>query len=252
MIPIPKTMVKIVNDFLQLSQGSELYVFERGDPDRIVDPETETEIQLYDDEGNPVTQPVVSNGSGKFRYYVESGGKYDLWSPDDTVSPLEPWEAVDSDFVGEDAQEKVDTHNADTTSVHGIDNTADLATQVDAQTYANDAAELAIETVEDYVDAPATTNVQTGTTYTPITGDELNVIVEFTNNSLVTITLPNNVFVENAEIEFCALGTAGATFVAGVGVTLKSPGSLVSLPQNCSAVARYKGSGVWILGGALA
>lgn len=115
----------------------------------------------------------------------------------------------------------------------------------------NDSADSTLDSAIAYVDAPITTNVKTGTSYTIISSDAGNVIVELTNNSLVTITLPATGFVTNAQVEFCALGTAGVTFIAGSGASIDSAGGLVDLEQNCTAVARHRGSGEWLLAGAL-
>ena len=110
-----------------------------------------------------------------------------------------------------------------------------------------------VDSANAYTDAPTTTNVQTGTSYTPVDGDQLNIIVELTNNSEVTITLPDEpTFEEGAQIEFCALGIAGATFVAGSGATVDSAGGLVDLEQDCYATARHRGGGQWHLAGQLA
>ena len=154
-------------------------------------------------------------------------------------------------------------HNALATAINAIEAELGLSPSGSAATVAallvdlvtstelSEAADAALASANAYTDAAATTAVKTGTSYTPALGDQLNVIIELTNAGLVTVTLPNAVFAANAQIECVALGAAGAVFVAGSGASVAAPGGNLDLPQNCSAIARYRGTGAWLLSGAL-
>ena len=221
MIPIPKTMVKIVDDFLQLSQGSELYVFERGEPGRDVDIETETEIQLYEANGDTVVQPVSSNGSGKFPYYVQAAGKYDLYSPDDVIDALEPWEALDADIDAE------------------------------ILTLVNESAADTLELANAYTDEAPETIPIASATYTLQPGDELNVIIEATSASLQEIEIPAGQFGTNAQIAIDVIGAGGIEITAGGGVTIQSFGGFVNVDQYGSVIIRHRGANTYFLSGDL-
>lgn len=98
LIPIDKHLLRISGAFYPAA-GVPLYVVERGDPDRVIDPDdveaTETLVTVYEDwEGDSeATQPLISDASGTFRSYWVAAGSYDFYVPDDPGDPIQPWEA---------------------------------------------------------------------------------------------------------------------------------------------------------------
>ncbi len=96
--PISKTAISVAsNRSLSVQNGVQMWVVERGDPDRTIDPNdveaTETLVPVFSDQAGavPATQPLLSDADGKFRYYTY--GSVDLYMPADPVHPIEPWEA---------------------------------------------------------------------------------------------------------------------------------------------------------------
>lgn len=102
----------------------------------------------------------------------------------------------------------------------------------------------------------AAPNTQTGTSYTLVPGDD-GVVVEFSNGSAITATLPNN-----AAVGFsCLLVQVAAgqvTFVAAGGASLRQASSLTKTRAQWSVVTAYVrtnagGSAAeWVLAGDMA
>lgn len=100
LIPIMKKAISIRGSARALYAGSgkRLWVLERGDPARTIDPDnveaTETVIPLYSDPAgtHEVTQPVTSDSAGRWPYWMDAG-QVDLYCPDDPINPIEPWDA---------------------------------------------------------------------------------------------------------------------------------------------------------------
>lgn len=95
----------------------------------------------------------------------------------------------------------------------------------------------------------------TGTTHT-FDLDNANRVMEFSNSSAITVTIPPNssvAFPVGTWIEPHATGTGVVTIVAGDGVTLQSRGSLVALAgQFAVGGIRKVATNTWRLTGDLA
>lgn len=98
-------------------------------------------------------------------------------------------------------------------------------------------------------------NAQSGTTYTLVLTDADNV-VELTNASPITLTIPTNASVAfpiGKVIELHQGGAGTVTVAAAGGVTLQSRGALVDLAgQYAIAAVRKVGTNTWRLTGDLA
>jgi hypothetical protein len=101
----------------------------------------------------------------------------------------------------------------------------------------------------------ASINAQTGTTYTLVLGDANNV-VELTNGSAITMTIPPNssvAFAVGTVIEIHQGGAGTVTVTAGVGVTLLARGGLVDLAgEEAIAAIRKMATDTWRLTGDIA
>lgn len=97
-------------------------------------------------------------------------------------------------------------------------------------------------------------NAQTGTTYTPVLGDESK-LVTLSNAAAITVTLPQNsalAFPIGGRIDFVQLGAGKPTFAAGAGATVVGTPSL-GLRAQYSAVSAIKiSANGWLLVGDLA
>lgn len=136
------------------------------------------------------------------------------------------------------------THNADTTAVHGITDTAALDTVT-----ARNAAILAAQKIS--------INAQTGTTYQLVAGDYAgNILVRCTNASPITLTVPAHATVPNVVGIVVGIEQGGAgvvTIAAAGGVTINSLGSNLALSgQWAQAALINTAENVWSLVGALA
>lgn len=105
LVPIEKKAIGIAsNRTLYASKNERLWVLERGDPERTIDPDdveaTDTPVDVFADADatDPVSQPLYSDASGSYPYWIDSGS-VDYFLPDDPVSPLEPVEAVSGQDV---------------------------------------------------------------------------------------------------------------------------------------------------------
>jgi hypothetical protein len=99
-----------------------------------------------------------------------------------------------------------------------------------------------------------TTNSQSGTAYTFILGDT-GLLVETTNSSAVTLTVPPNssvAFQIGTTIALRQYGIGQATIAPGVGVTIRSRGSVYKLAdQYAEAVLTKRATDEWMLSGDL-
>lgn len=114
LVPLDKRLYRTnATQSLFVAPGKDLYVLERGTPGRTIDPEdvdaTETIVDVYDNPegtGSPLTQPLTAGASGGFPYWV-AHGSYDLYAPQDTTTPIQPWEAgTGLDYTPEDVANK--------------------------------------------------------------------------------------------------------------------------------------------------
>lgn len=75
-----------------------------------------------------------------------------------------------------------------------------------------------------------TFNAQTGTTYTPVSGDA-NKLITLSNASAITLTLPPSVFTAGQTFDIQQIGAGQVTFAQGSGVTITSTGATASAPK---------------------
>lgn len=73
-------------------------------------------------------------------------------------------------------------------------------------------------------------NAQTGTTYTPVSGDA-NKLITLSNASGITLTLPPSVFTAGQTFDIQQIGAGQVTFAQGSGVTITSTGATASAPK---------------------
>lgn len=99
-----------------------------------------------------------------------------------------------------------------------------------------------------------TVNAQTGTAYTLALADECS-LVELTNASAITLTVPPNASVAfpiGAQIVLAQGGTGQVTFAAGAGVTIKVRSSRLKIAgQEGLATLIKVDTNTWRLGGDL-
>lgn len=76
-----------------------------------------------------------------------------------------------------------------------------------------------------------TLNNQTGTTYTLVSADASNKLVELNNASAITLTLPPSVFSIGEQINVYQRGAGQVTFTQGSGVTIRSTGATSTAPK---------------------
>ena len=94
-------------------------------------------------------------------------------------------------------------------------------------------------------------NVQSGTTYTLVAADWLKV-VEFSNGSAITVTVPLNssvAFLVGTVIELFAAGAGQVTVAPAGGVTIRTSTGLKLFGQYSSAVLRKRATDEWVLSG---
>jgi hypothetical protein len=97
------------------------------------------------------------------------------------------------------------------------------------------------------------TNAQTGTTYTFVLTDANNTIVELSNASAITATIPLNssvAFPIGSQIQLLQTG-AGQVTVASGGTTLNGTPGLKLRAQWSSATLVKRGTDTWVLIGDL-
>jgi hypothetical protein len=210
-----------------------------------------TEVDAYADTSVPPGHTDAPQGSALATGTVDSTGTL-TFDDDDLVAGGRYVAAADVDGTWVYVQFNIDAATDDPVTQSELDAAIaalDLegVSQGEIQTLIDDSIEASEATTAENPEQ----NVQTGTTYTAVEADAGNFIVMLTNNSEVTVTLPSDL-TENDQIEFAAMGTAGATFVAGAGATVTAPGGLVDLPQNCRCTAWHLGAGEWLLAGPLA
>jgi hypothetical protein len=91
-------------------------------------------------------------------------------------------------------------------------------------------------------------------TYTLTTDDAMGFPVEMNSASAVSITVPPNAqpgFQKGAVVTVTQTGTGQITFVAGAGVTLRTPRSLTTRAQWSTVTLRQTTTNTWILSGDL-
>jgi hypothetical protein len=100
---------------------------------------------------------------------------------------------------------------------------------------------------------PLLTNAQTGTTYTFVLTDANNTIVELSNASAITATIPLNssvAFPIGSQIQLLQTGAGQVTVAAG-GTTLNGTPGLKLRTQWSSATLVKRGTDTWVLIGDL-
>jgi hypothetical protein len=125
-----------------------------------------------------------------------------------------------------------------------VDNTTDAAKPISTATQTALDAKAPIR---------RTLNAQTGTTYTPVIGDE-NLMVTLSNASAITVTLPQNsaaAFPVGAEVDFLWLGVGQPTFAAGTGATVNGTPGLKLRAQYSAATAKKISTNGWVIIGDL-
>lgn len=118
--------------------------------------------------------------------------------------------------VATDAAAALASHEADTTSVHGIADTGALVVQAQS------------------------VNAQTGTTYTLVAGDA-GKLVTLSNASAITLTVPQDsdaTIAVGTYVDLLQLGAGQVTVAAGTGATLRTSG------LTAKARAQYSRFGV--------
>ncbi len=151
--------------------------------------------------------------------------------------------ALNTDITG------LSNHLADTSDAHdasaiSVLDTAGNITATDAEAaFAEIAARLAAQTL----------NAQTGTTYTPVIGDNQK-LVTLSNASAITLTLPQDSSVAipiGSWIDFAQIGAGQVTFVAGSGATVNTTPGLKLRTQYSSCRAYKRSANTWLLLGDL-
>lgn len=114
------------------------------------------------------------------------------------------------------------------------------------------------ESVQTLLDAKAplrlTFNAQTGTTYTPVLGDEQK-MVSLSNAAAITVTLPQDSDVAipvGGQIHFFQLGAGQVTFSAGTGATVNASPTAKTRAQYSAVTAIKRAANTWLLMGDLA
>jgi len=96
-----------------------------------------------------------------------------------------------------------------------------------------------------------TVNPQTGTTYTLALTDA-GKAVECNNAAAISLTVPPNSTVPfpiGSVVEILQVGAGAVTIVAGAGVTVNTPSSLVSHGQWSTLGLRKRNTDIWVLSG---
>jgi hypothetical protein len=134
---------------MALAQYSKLFWYPSGElatnvPARVFQHETNTLATLYADAGGttPLANPASTSAAGRLEFWVEEG---EYWVHIDSESFEIAVGASTEGATLADVTAAVAAHNADTTDVHGVPNTADLETQTGAQSKAT-AAQTAATT----------------------------------------------------------------------------------------------------------
>lgn len=96
-----------------------------------------------------------------------------------------------------------------------------------------------------------TANLQTGTTYTLVLTDA-GKVVEMNNASSNVLTVPPNAsvaFPTGTVLEIGQYGAGQTTVAAGVGVTIRTPATLILRTQYSTVTLRKRGTNEWWLSG---
>jgi hypothetical protein len=96
------------------------------------------------------------------------------------------------------------------------------------------------------------TNAQTGTTYTFVLTDANNTVVELSNTSAITATVPPNSSVPypvGSQIQLLQTNTGQVTIVGGSGVTVNASPGLKIRAQWSFATLIKRGTDTWVLVG---
>ena len=99
---------------------------------------------------------------------------------------------------------------------------------------------------------PLVSTQQSGTTYTLVAGDS-GTVVEFTNASAVTVTVPPSVFSTGQVVEIFQYGAGQVTLSPGSGVTLRSDASRVKTAGQYATIGlRCRASNEFVVSGDVA
>lgn len=96
---------------------------------------------------------------------------------------------------------------------------------------------------------PPPLTTQSGTSYTLAAADA-NSVIDLTNSSAVTVTVPPSssvAWATNTIINLCCQGAGGVTIAQGSGVTVNNNAN--ALTQWEEASLRYDGNNVWVRAG---
>lgn len=107
--------------------------------------------------------------------------------------------------------------------------------------------------VRDFIDSAFSvySTTQSGTAYTLALTDA-GTTVEMTSSSGNTVTIPPNsgvAFPVYTAVQVCQYGTGQTTIVAGVGVTVDKPSTLVLRTQYSQILVRQRAANEWVLSG---
>lgn len=163
----------------------------------------------------------------------------------------------DTDWTDlEDAAAAIATHDADTTSVHGIADTSTLVLTGDAR-LSNARTPTAhasshVGAGSDPLAMPVTATVLTAYT---LALAEANGLLTANNASAITITIPTNVavaFPTGTAVLITQLGAGQVQIVGDVGVTVTATPGAYLRAQHSGALAVKRGTNTWTLFGDLA
>jgi hypothetical protein len=99
-----------------------------------------------------------------------------------------------------------------------------------------------------------TLNAQVGTSYTPVLGDDGD-LVTLSNAGAITVTMPQDSDVAipvGGQIHFVQLGAGQITFAAGTGATINSTPTAKTRAQYSTVTAIKRAANTWLLVGDLA
>jgi hypothetical protein len=100
--------------------------------------------------------------------------------------------------------------------------------------------------------AVLTTNTQSGTTYTFVLTDANNAVVELSNTSAITVTIPSNssvAFPIGSQIQLLQTNTGQVTVAGAGGVTVNANPGLKLRGQWSFATLVKRGTDTWVLVG---
>lgn len=201
---------------------------------------------FYDDDGTPLENGMIYVGAvgqdarqNPIQLYWDEARTQPAAQPIRTLGGRPSYQGAPASIFTAAASYSVAVFNKFGTPVTANDNTSPSVT---AQEIADIAAASAV-------------NTYTGTSQTLALVDQ-NAIVRFTNNSAITLTLPNTAtvpFAVGSFIEVHQVGTGQITFVAGSGATLQvRTGFSKTAGQYSVAGLRVVAANTFVLTGDLA